>query len=131
MERRENELARRTGIKRHWTIRTEDEATRHIAAMAIVDEEIGFSAVNDKMEALECRLDPVMRIILDTPAHDLLGVALKANAVARTMPELWTSTPSELDHPQELLRDLIENLCAVAGVNLVANQHLTPRKDLN
>lgn len=69
------------------------------------------------MEALESRLDHVVEAIMKAPARDLTALALKANAVARTWPELWELTPDELDHPEELLRDLIENVCAVAGVD--------------
>jgi hypothetical protein len=131
VERREIELTRMTGIQRHWSIRTDDEAKRHMDAMRIVDEEIGFGAVNEQMEALEARLDPLVKIITDTPARDLTGLALKANALASVMSELWTSIPEELDYPEGLVRDLIENICAVAGVDLAVNQRLSPRADLN
>jgi hypothetical protein len=130
-ERRDAELERRTGIKSHWGFRSEDEAERHLAAMKIVDEETGFSAANEKMEALWARLDPVVKTITDTPACDLAGLALKANATATAWESLWKQTPNELDHEDELIRDLIENVCAVAGIDLAVNRRLSPRTNLN
>jgi hypothetical protein len=114
-------LTRLTGILPHWGFRTDDEATEHLAAMKIVDEAIGFNDLNEKMEALWARLDPVVRIITQTPALDLRGLALKANATATAWQELWEELPDHLDHPHELIRDLIENVCAVAGTNLAVS----------
>jgi hypothetical protein len=117
-----------TGIKSHWGFRSEYEAERHLAAMGVVDEETGFDVVSDKMAELTARLDPVVEIITSTPARDL---ALKANATATTWESLWEQTPDELDHEQRLIRDLIENVCAVAGIDLAVNRRLTPRTNLN
>lgn len=130
-DRREAELARRTGIPAHWTVRTEEEAKRLWVAQTVIDDEIGFNALNDKMNALWERLDPVVKKITRAPALSLADLALKANATATAWESLWEQTPDELDHEKELLRDLIESVCAVAGVNIVANQRLAPRTDLN
>jgi hypothetical protein len=134
MERRDAELERRTGISRHWGFRTDDESRRHGVVMRVLDEEMGIHAILDKMEELNARLDPVVAIITTTPARDLADLAdlaLKANAVASAYEHLWASEPDELDYGDELLRDLIENLCSVAGVNLMVSQRLAPRTDLN
>jgi hypothetical protein len=95
------------------------------------DEEIGFDVPNKKMEALYCRLDPVVAVITNTPAQGLADLALKANAVASAWEELWQQLPEELDYPDRLVRNLIENICGVAGVNLAVSQRLAPRTDLN
>jgi hypothetical protein len=89
LERREAELTRLTGILPHWGFRTDDEATEHLAAMKIVDEAIGFNDLNEKMEALWARLDPVVKIITAAPARNLADLALKANAAATAWEELW------------------------------------------
>jgi hypothetical protein len=128
---REQEIARRSGIPSHWSFRSEAEVDRHLVVMRVVDEEIGFNAANERMEKLECRLDPLVRTIVNTPARDLIGLALKANAVARSMPALWGSIPDELDYPEELIRNLIEEVCAIAGVDIFVNRNLKPRADLN
>jgi hypothetical protein len=131
LERREAELTRRTGILPHWGCRTEDEATRHLAAMKIVDEDIGFNDLNETMEALWARLDPVVKIITAAPARNLADLALKANAAATAWEGLWKELPVNLDYPDELIRDLIENVCAVAGIDLAVNHRLSPRTNLN
>jgi hypothetical protein len=131
---RETEIARRTGIPSHWTFRTEDEAEAHLTAMKAVDREMGFAELIERREALELALDPLVRKILNAPASDLVGLALKANAVATAMPHLWGSIPDKLDWAEELVRDLIESVCIVAGVELIAPppaQPPIPRSDLN
>jgi hypothetical protein len=129
-ERRDDELERRTGIKSHWGFRSEGEAERHLAAMRVVDEEMGFSVVSEHMEELNARLDPVVALITAAPALDLADLALKANAVASACPDLWKSPPCELDYEDGLIRDLIENLCSVAGASLAVTQVRAPT-DLN
>jgi hypothetical protein len=130
-QRRDAEIVRRTGIPSHWTFRTDEECTRHLEAMRIADRETGFQAANTKMEELWRCLDPVVKAIISTPAQDLAGLALKANAVATAWGSLWEQTPEDLDHEKELLRDLIENVCAVAGVDLEVNKRIRPRAGLN
>ena len=102
-----------------------------MAVQAVIDDEIGFGDLNAKMEALWERLDPVVRTITRAPARDITGLALKANATATAWASLWERTPEELDYEHELLRDLIESVCAVAGVNLAANPRAASRSDLN
>jgi hypothetical protein len=130
-ERRDDEIARRTGIKIHWGFRSEYEAERHLAVMGVVDKEMGFDVVIDKMQELTARLDPVVAIITSTPARDLADLALKANATATAWESLWEQTPDELDHEYQLIRDLIENVCAVAGIDLAVSRRLRPRANLN
>jgi hypothetical protein len=131
MRCRDAELTRRTGIPSHWTLRTEDEAKRVMAVQAVIDDEIGFGNLNEKMETLWERLDPVVRTITRAPARDIADLALKANATATAWGSLWERNPEELDHEHELIRDLIESVCAVAGVNIAANQRAASRSDLN
>jgi hypothetical protein len=133
-DRRHAEIARRTGIPSHWTFRTEDEAEAHLRAMTAVDRETGFAELLERREALERPLDRLVRNVLTAPAGDLVSLALKANAAATAMPELWRSIPAELDWHEELIRDLIESVCIVAGAELIARPPMppsAPRSDLN
>jgi hypothetical protein len=134
IERRDAEVARRIGIPTHWSFRTMEEAEAHLKAMGEVDKEMGMSEIGESMEALDLPLDRMVRRIVDKPVNDLASLALKANAVATAWPELWQSIPDDLDWPEELLRDLIESVCILAGVDLIAPP-LTlppaPRSDLN
>ena len=101
------------------------------AAQTIIDEEIGFNAIDDKMNALWERLDPLVKKITRAPALNLSDLALKANATATAWGRLWEKMPEDLDYEDDLIRDLIESVCAVAGVDLLVNWRLTPRTDLN
>lgn len=131
IQHRNAELTRRTGIPYYWNLRTDDEAKRAWAAQAVIDEEIGFNEIDDKMNALWERLGPVVKKITQAPAFSLADLALKANATATAWDSLWEQNPDELDYEKELLRDLIESVCAVAGVNIAANQRQQTRPDLN
>lgn len=131
LARRDVEVARRTGLEPHWTFRTDAEIKTHWAVQTVVDEEMGIEALNERSDTLYARLDPVVSQIIAAPAHDISSIGLKANAVATTMPHLWESLPNELDYPDQLLRDLIESFCVVAGVELLVRPHSQPRTDLN
>jgi hypothetical protein len=96
VQRRDAELTRRTGIPSYWSLRTDDEVKRVRAAQTVIDDEIGFDALNEKMEALWERLDPVVKTITSAPARDLTDLALKANATATAWGSLWEQTPDEL-----------------------------------
>jgi hypothetical protein len=129
--RRDQEIARRTGIAPHWSFRTDGEAKTHLAVQTIVEEEMGIVDLGKKLDALYARLDPIVNEVIATPAEDISCVGLKANAVATAMPHLWESAPNGLDYPDQLLRDLIESFCVVTGVELFARPHSRPRTDLN
>jgi hypothetical protein len=129
--KREAEIARSTGLAPHHTFRTAAEEDRHLAVMRVVDEEMGFDKINDKMEALASKLDPLVQAIISTPAQNLEDLALKANAAATVLFWLWQTLPTELDCPQAIMRDLIENVCALANLNIAANPRAIPPKGLN
>jgi hypothetical protein len=134
MERRDAEIARRIGIPTHWSFRTLEEAEAHLQAMREVDKEMGIAQISERMKAFDLPLDRMVRRIIDKPVSDLASLALKANAVATARPELWQSIPDDLDWPEELIRDLIESVCILAGVDLIAcppARPPAPRSDLN
>src|ERR1700733_10566805 len=49
------------------------------------------------------------------------------NATATAWENLWEETPDELDHEHLLVRDLIESVCALAGIDLAARRFVRPR----
>jgi hypothetical protein len=130
-ERRDAEVERRTGIKSHWGFRSNDEAHRHMVCLGVVDEETGFDVANDAMNELYARIDPVVAVITNMPARNVADLALKANATATAWEKLWEKPSDDLDHELRLIRDLIENVCAVAGIDLIVSPRLIPRTDLN
>jgi hypothetical protein len=73
MERRDAEIARRSGIPSHWSFRTEDETDAHLKAMRIVDKEVGFAEVSKRRNELELPLDRMARLIIDAP-HMMLPI---------------------------------------------------------
>jgi hypothetical protein len=97
----------------------------------MVDEEIGFQQINDQMEALASKLDPLVEAIISIPAQSLDDLALKANAAATVLFWLWQTLPKELDYPQAIMRDLIESVCALGDLNIAANPQAIPPKGLN
>jgi hypothetical protein len=129
--KRDAEIARSTGLAPHHTFRTAAEEDRHLAVTRVVDEEMGFQQINDQMEALTSKLDPLVSAIISTPAQSLEDLALKANAAATVLFWLWQTMPTELDYPQAIMRDLIENVCALGDLNIAANPRAVPPKGLN
>ena len=71
-----------------------------------------------QLEAIYQRLDPIVEAIRGTPARTLAGAGIKARAVAAIMPELSEQREAELETDKHLMRDLIENICSIAGVDL-------------
>jgi hypothetical protein len=128
--RRDAEIARCTGLAPHHTFRTAAEEDRHSAVTRMVDEEIGFQQINDQMEALASKLDPLVEAIISIPAQSLDDLALTAHA-ATVLFWLWQTLPKELDYPQAIMRDLIESVCALGDLNIAANPQAIPPKGLN
>jgi len=132
IERRENEISRRIGFPTYCGFRTDEEARAYLDEMGQVDKEMGIDILRKKSDEIFSRLDPVVKKITTINARELAEVALKANAVATVLERLWESPPEDLDdYEVGLVRDLIEDICAVAGVHLVVNKRLAPRSDLN
>jgi hypothetical protein len=119
VRRREQEIARRTGIPAHVGFRSEAEAALHLEEWKRVDTEMPCTnALIKQLEAVDVRLDPIIDAIQATPARTLAGVAVKARAAAYTIEECWRKPQDELDWQETVLRDLIEGVCALAGVDL-------------
>jgi hypothetical protein len=54
-----------------------------------------------------------------TPARTLAGVAVKARAAAmHVLSELWEELEEDLNWDQEVIRNLIEDICSAAGMLL-------------
>jgi hypothetical protein len=119
----EREIARRTGIPAGVGFRSETEVQLYFKEQARVYREQKIDELSERREALDRRIDPILDAIRQLPARSLAGLAIKARAVAVTMDHLWDVPANDLDWEEEFLRDLIENVCALAGVNLPAVQN--------
>jgi hypothetical protein len=117
-ERREAEVSRRIGIRTHCGFRSKAEAQLYWEELKRVDAEMGTDAMTNKEEEILNRLDPIVAAIRTTPARTLTGLAIKALATTFAVPECWEQPEKDLDYPDQLVRDLIESVCAVAGVDL-------------
>lgn len=66
---------------------------------------------------LYAELDPVIEEIMSRPVRSLADLALQARAVAVYSRELWSAAP---DRPRDIyIRLLVENLCGLAGVEVL------------
>jgi hypothetical protein len=128
VRRREQEIARRTGIPAHVGFRSDAEAALHLEEWRRVDAEMPCAnTLIKQLEAIDVRLDPIITAIQTTPARTLAGVAVKARAAASIIGECWQKPQDELDWQETVLRDLIESVCALAGVDLPRLAESRPR----
>jgi hypothetical protein len=118
VERREEEIARRIGIPAGVGSRSEDEAMLYRNTLKRLDAEMGTDALLKRLDAINLRLDTIVTAIKETPARTLAGVAVKARGVAYAMRTCWQTLAEELDWHEDLVRDLVENICAIAGMDL-------------
>ncbi|WP_316215092.1 hypothetical protein [Bradyrhizobium sp. SZCCHNR2035] len=70
------------------------------------------------VEATLCRLEPIERGIMATPARTIVGLGIKAWHAAHVMSEHWDASIEDLDWDARVVRLLIEAVCKVAGVDL-------------
>jgi hypothetical protein len=73
----------------------------------------GADACSDKLEALDCELDPIIRKIMHLPATTISGLGIKALATIQANRHLWRDN---LDWDDEAVRSLTESVCALAGL---------------
>jgi len=126
-DKRDQEIARRIGIPAHCNFRSEVEASSYCDELGRVEQEMGIAPLGEKIEEIYSRLDPIVRAIRDMPASDFADLAVKAQAVASVMQSLWESAPDDLDYDKHLIRDLLENICGLANVDLlVRNTRWSP-----
>jgi hypothetical protein len=75
-------------------------------------------------EALLARLDPIERAIMETPAHTVKGLSVKARHLAYVLSEYWEAPIHKIEWQGQAIRLLVEAICAVAEAPL----HIRERK---
>jgi hypothetical protein len=76
--------------------------------------ETGANAADKKLE--EYSFESTLNRIVRTPAHTVAGLRAKAFAAIHTNDKLWKRTANDLDWDQEVIRSLVEAVCAVTGL---------------
>ena len=72
----------------------------------------GYVTAHD--EALLARLDPVERAIMETPAHTVKGLSIKARHLAYVLSEYWEAPIDQIEWQGRAIRLLIEAICTIA-----------------
>ncbi len=132
-ERLKREIARKARSS-HRSFRSESECLAYLEYIGGLEEQMGINELSAKRDQIYSRLNPIVTEIARTHSRDLGDLALKANAVASAQSYLWENAPEDLEYIDILCRDLIENICALAGVALAAKElarrrHGSPQTD--
>jgi hypothetical protein len=81
--------------------------------------EAGCETFTKELEAILTRLDPIERAIMETPAHTLAGLGVKARHVAYVLSQYWEVPIDRIDWDARAVRLLIEAVCDVAHTPLL------------
>lgn len=84
--------------------------------------ETGADVASRKFHLLADRVDAIEFRIMNTPAHTVAGLRAKALIAIEAAGELWETRRIDLDWDKEVIRELIESVCAVAGVPVPVEQ---------
>src|SRR5664279_1590616 len=66
--------------------------------------EVGQEAFTKKVEATLARLDPIERAIMETPAHTIAGLGVKARHAAYVMSQYWEAPLDRIDWDAQAIR---------------------------
>jgi hypothetical protein len=66
---------------------------------------------------LEENVDPLQERILKLPAFTVAGLAVKARVLGFNKSRAWDREPPDLDYDLAIIRNLVENACALVGVD--------------
>ncbi len=88
--------------------------------------QVGFARISSDddstptraVESVLCRLEPIEREIMATPARTIVGLGIKAWHAAHVVSEHWNAPIEHVDWDARAIRLLIEAVCEVAGVEL-------------
>jgi hypothetical protein len=81
--------------------------------------EAGCETFTKEVEAILTRLDPIERAIMETPAHTIAGLGVKARHVAYVLSQYWEVPIDRIDWDAGAVRLLIEAVCDVAHTPLL------------
>jgi hypothetical protein len=71
-----------------------------------------------QIEAILARLSPIERAIMQTPAHTIAGLGVKARHAAYVMSHYWEAPIERIDWEARAMRLLIEAVCDFANTQL-------------
>ena len=100
------------GLERRF-IEIAAELERHDGNLQLSD---GYSTMED--EALLACLDPIERAIMETPAHTIAGLAVKARHLAYVVSKYWEAPIDQITWEGRAVRLLIETVCNIATAPL-------------
>jgi hypothetical protein len=84
-----------------------------------VRDELGTDDAIEEADAVLERIGTIECAIMEAPAFGVVGLAVKARVMAiMSHDRLWDKHESDLDWDDRVLRNLIESVCATAGVSL-------------
>jgi hypothetical protein len=82
-------------------------------------EEVGREIFTKEVEAILACLDPIERAIMETPAHTMAGLGVKARHAAYVLSQYWEAPIDRIDWDARAVRLLIEAICDVARTPLL------------
>lgn len=88
-------------------------ADRHVGAHNHHNE-----IATQQIEAILARLSPIERAIMQTPAHTIAGLGVKARHAAYVMSHYWEAPIERIDWEARAMRLLIEAVCDFANTPL-------------
>ncbi|MGA7807540.1 hypothetical protein [Bradyrhizobium sp.] len=83
-----------------------------------VEEQTHDAVMTEQIESVLARLHPIERAIMQTPAHTMAGLSVKARHAAYVTSQYWEAPIDKLDWDARVVRLLIEAVCDFARTPL-------------
>jgi hypothetical protein len=113
------EVIRRLGFDPHATTTTKKQQKLAWKTWCAVREELGTDAVVEKCEPVDARMDAIHAEMMALPIKTLRGAAIMCSAaiVTGVISDWWDEPLKDLDWDKEVIRRLVENITATAGIS--------------
>ncbi len=95
---------------------------RFAAEMDRAWTETGATEADRKFSAVGVPHDSIREKIMETPCHTVAGLRAKALVAIDQYDALWREQKDDLDWNKRVIRELIEGVCAVAGLQIPAER---------
>lgn len=120
LEQRLNELVAELLAIEHLSDRSVETRFLHFPRLWLdrVPNRRAFEEETNRAEAILARLYPVELAIMQTPAHTLCGLGVKARHAAYVMSQYWDAPLDQIEWEARAVRLLIEAVCKSAGMSL-------------
>jgi hypothetical protein len=103
-------------------LRRDQERNRGTAARSTIGSCVGEHThdafMTEQVESVLARLHPIERAIMQTPAHTIAGLSVKARHAAYVTSQYWELPIDKLDWDAQAVRLLIEAVCDFARTPL-------------